>query len=63
MPAINLQNENDFKFGENDVVVCDFWADWAKPCAQLNTLFDQLADTYPQLKFVKVTQNSSNLIS
>lgn len=53
MPANDLQNVDEIDKLKDTTIALDFWADWAKPCAQMNTLFDQFADTYPNLKFIK----------
>jgi len=38
----------------NGLVVLDFWADWSKPCGQMNTVFEQLASQHPTIIFGKV---------
>eukprot|EP01116_Phalansterium_solitarium_P016409 TRINITY_DN3817_c0_g1_i2.p1 TRINITY_DN3817_c0_g1~~TRINITY_DN3817_c0_g1_i2.p1 ORF type:complete len:361 (-),score=121.45 TRINITY_DN3817_c0_g1_i2:909-1949(-) len=53
MASIQLENGDLKQFG-NHVLVLDFWAEWCKPCVQLNSIFDQLAASYHNLKFVKV---------
>jgi len=54
MPSTELQTEDEWNSVGSGLIVCDFWADWAKPCSQMNALFDQLADQYPKMKFVKI---------
>ena len=54
MPSKNITSLNELKGLGNGLVILNFWADWAPPCAQLNTLFDQLADKYSDITFVKV---------
>jgi len=54
MPAKNLTDVDQLKTFGNDLVILDFWADWCKPCVQLNQIFDQLADKYPNIHFLKV---------
>eukprot|EP01114_Cavostelium_apophysatum_P012438 TRINITY_DN2781_c0_g1_i1.p1 TRINITY_DN2781_c0_g1~~TRINITY_DN2781_c0_g1_i1.p1 ORF type:complete len:324 (+),score=94.68 TRINITY_DN2781_c0_g1_i1:84-1055(+) len=53
MPANKLTASKDLTVNSG-VTVLDFWAEWAAPCAQLNTVFDQLADTYTNLRFYLV---------
>lgn len=53
MPAAQLDSDELGAYG-NGVAVLDFWAEWCKPCQQLNSIFDQLADQYPTMKFAKV---------
>jgi len=54
MPSITLQSKDQLKELGNDLIVLNFWADWAPPCAQLNVIFDQLADKYQNVKFAKI---------
>jgi len=54
MPATHLTSESQLQSFGNDLLVLNFWADWCKPCAQLNAIFDQLADTYPNVRFLHV---------
>jgi Grx4 family monothiol glutaredoxin len=52
MPAIELTEEA--QINSKELLVFDFWADWCKPCAPLNATFDQLAESFPSLKFFKI---------
>jgi len=54
MSAKNLTTENELASYGNDLIVLNFWAEWCKPCAQLNQIFDQLAESYPTIHFLKV---------
>jgi thiol-disulfide isomerase/thioredoxin len=54
MPAKELNSVSELQSRGNDVLVLNFWADWCKPCEQLNPIFDALADTYPNIHFLKV---------
>lgn len=55
MPAQDLQTIAQLdSVGKQKIAVLDFWADWAGPCAQLNVVFDKLAESYPSLEFFKV---------
>lgn len=54
MPSQNFENGDIEKYRSSSVIILDFWADWSAPCSQLNTIFDQLADTFPNMKFLKV---------
>jgi len=55
MPAKELLSETELQSCGNDLIVLNFWAEWCKPCAQLNQIFDQLADSYQgPIHFFKV---------
>ncbi|EGG18462.1 glutaredoxin family protein [Cavenderia fasciculata] len=47
----------------NKYVVVDFWADWSKPCLQMNQIIDQLATQCPKLKFLKIEAEKVSEIS
>jgi thioredoxin-like negative regulator of GroEL len=36
-------------------VVLNFWASWAEPCKQMNDVFKELAEKFPAVKFVQVS--------
>jgi glutaredoxin-related protein len=61
MPAIDIVTREQLTTLGSGLIVLNFWADWAAPCAPLNALFDQLADKYAAtataaavVKFVKI---------
>jgi len=54
MPAKELTSESELQSLGDELIVLNFWADWCKPCVQLNQIFDQLADSYPNTHFLKI---------
>jgi len=55
MPSsLDLQSLSQLESAGNGIVVCNFWEEWCKPCTQMNTIFDQLAEQHPHFKFFKV---------
>jgi thiol-disulfide isomerase/thioredoxin len=36
------------------LLVVNFWAAWSEPSKQMNTVLEQLAKQYPQIKFAQV---------
>jgi len=54
MPAKDLGSEQELNSLGDELIVLNFWAEWCKPCVQLNQIFDQLADSYPNAHFLKV---------
>ncbi|MBN9230140.1 MAG: thiol reductase thioredoxin [Legionella sp. 40-6] len=55
MPSENISSK-DFEalINDNEIIFVDFWADWCAPCKQFSVIYEQVADKYPSVKFVKV---------
>src|SRR6476646_7270110 len=43
----------------NEIVLLDFWASWCAPCRVFAPLFDELAESHPDLYFGKVNTESA----
>jgi thioredoxin 1 len=52
--SISLKDAKEIQALGDGIICLNFWADWAQPCPQMNALCDQLAEKYPNVKFVKV---------
>ncbi|ORY03605.1 thioredoxin [Basidiobolus meristosporus CBS 931.73] len=55
---IELQSDEQyaqlFTESKGKILVLNFWASWAAPCAQMNEVFAELASKCPNLLFIKV---------
>lgn len=51
----SLDEFRDF-VGENSssIIALNFWASWAAPCQQMNSVFDSLKDAYKDVAFAKI---------
>ncbi len=52
-----IHPENETEFNEamkNDKVVIDFFATWCGPCMRLSPLIEEVAESHPEITFVKV---------
>lgn len=58
-----LEDERDLKKilkeSKGSVVFVDFWAEWAEPCKSMNEVFQTLAETHSNCKFVMVSKAKS----
>lgn len=58
MPCIDILLEkelnNILQNNNNKIIIINFWAEWCKPCEQLNQLFKQFSDTFQNSIFINV---------
>ena len=53
MGLVDISSSNQLQ-SQKGFVVLFFWADWSKPCGQLNEIFSKLASQHTHLVFAKV---------
>ncbi|MBA2649890.1 MAG: thioredoxin family protein [Legionella sp.] len=47
-------DEFDLLVKEHKLLFIDFWAQWCAPCKPFSMVYEQVAEQYPQIKFLKV---------
>ena len=57
---INDDNFEDKVLKTNDIVVCDFWAEWCGPCKQITPILQELAKEFNgKVKIAKINIDSN----
>ena len=57
---INDDNFEDKVLKTNDIVVCDFWAEWCGPCKQITPILEELANEFnDKVKIAKINIDSN----
>ncbi len=57
---INDDNFEDKVLKTNDIVVCDFWAEWCGPCKQITPILQELAEEFNgKVKIAKINIDSN----
>ena len=64
MPVYRLTEENfDKVLEDNSLVLVDFWAEWCTTCTSFTSVYEQIAEAYPELLFAKVNTQIEQDIS
>ena len=57
---INDENFEDKVLKSNDIVVCNFWAEWCGPCKQITPILEELANEFnDKIKIAKINIDSN----
>lgn len=58
--AVNDANFTAEVLESDKPVLVDFWAEWCGPCKALTPVLEDIANTYPNVKFVKLNIDESS---